>query len=336
MDKLFRLFQLWIVFILLINVESSAIRVPRGCGRSETFEIRHLDNPNSTIERFTTAYQGTLWNISYFFDSSYWLKLNLIFPNKPEDNVYLETPVNKYQHETSCAISERDYDYDHILFKCVPKQISQDLKGVELQLINLKPLTKEHSNFTLKLQTSDWLGDETTIHDECSVENIPVEEVTCDPPRTAPTNGDVSCTNTTQFGSICTYTCNEGYGLSNTSLSTTTCNGVGISTAGSWTSVPPQCIEDRTTTLCEEDMFGKLHEIMNIQLENKKMLDKCLNNCAEQKGKNKKLRKRNVELERRIREAQKILQGGDTETDGIMNDDSNSDGTEESNKSGPN
>ena len=62
-------------------------------------------------------------------------------------------------------------------------------------------------------------------------------EITCDPSRTAPTNGRVSCTDTNHYDSVCTYTCNEGYALSNENLETTTCIG-----DGQWSSVPPQCI----------------------------------------------------------------------------------------------
>ena len=70
-----------------------------------------------------------------------------------------------------------------------------------------------------------------------------ISAITCDPSRTAPTNGNVSCTNTNQFGSVCTYTCNSGYALSNNSLTNTTCNDDGDNDAdGEWSSNPPECI----------------------------------------------------------------------------------------------
>ena len=70
-----------------------------------------------------------------------------------------------------------------------------------------------------------------------------ISAVTCDPTRTALTNGNVSCTNTNQFGSVCTFTCNSGYALSNNNLTKTTCNDDGDNDAeGEWSSNPPQCL----------------------------------------------------------------------------------------------
>jgi len=240
MDKLLRLYfiQTWILFILLANVESYATRAPNDCGKSETFEVRYFGDLTSDIERFTTAYQGVLWNIYYVRDDRYSCSLNFIFPNKPEDNVEITTQIRTSTDESYYEAGRLNTGI--IGFKYAPKPTSQYLRGVEFQLTNVEPFTKEHSNFTMKFQIQDY-WDGTIIHDECSVKNVPVEEVICDPPRTAPTNGNVTCTNTNKYASICTYTCNDGYVLSNISLATTTCKAVGVSTAGVWSSVPPQC-----------------------------------------------------------------------------------------------
>ena len=67
--------------------------------------------------------------------------------------------------------------------------------------------------------------------------------ITCDPSRTNLTNGYVSCTNSNQLGSVCTYSCNTGYGLSDISLTNTTCNDNGDNdNNGEWSSTAPQCL----------------------------------------------------------------------------------------------
>ena len=60
--------------------------------------------------------------------------------------------------------------------------------------------------------------------------------VSCNLIGSAPTHGSVSCTNANNYDSVCTYNCNEGFVLSNDSLTNTTCNA-----DGEWSSESPQC-----------------------------------------------------------------------------------------------
>ena len=67
--------------------------------------------------------------------------------------------------------------------------------------------------------------------------------ITCSPAQSNPGNGSVSCTDTNMFGSVCTYSCDTGFGLSNVSLVNTTCNDDSDDdSAGVWSSAtPPTC-----------------------------------------------------------------------------------------------
>ena len=52
----------------------------------------------------------------------------------------------------------------------------------------------------------------------------------------------MSCSKSNELGSICNYTCDSGYGLSNTSLASTSCIDDGNNDAnGEWNSTPPTC-----------------------------------------------------------------------------------------------
>ena len=69
-----------------------------------------------------------------------------------------------------------------------------------------------------------------------------VTVITCNPARTNLANGQVVCSNSNELGSVCKYTCDSGYGLSNTSLASTTCIDDGNNDAnGEWNSTPPTC-----------------------------------------------------------------------------------------------
>ena len=66
--------------------------------------------------------------------------------------------------------------------------------------------------------------------------------ITCGDERLAPANGNISCTNGNNFESTCTYTCANGYGLSEISLITATCIDNGDDDAdGVWSAEAPTC-----------------------------------------------------------------------------------------------
>ncbi|XP_076818199.1 P-selectin-like [Clavelina lepadiformis] len=60
----------------------------------------------------------------------------------------------------------------------------------------------------------------------------------CQPGQRAPSNGDVVCSDRNNIGSVCDFTCNEGYYLSGNDA--TTCGG-----NGEWDNRPPFCIRIR-------------------------------------------------------------------------------------------
>ena len=63
--------------------------------------------------------------------------------------------------------------------------------------------------------------------------------VTC-PALTAPTNGnDPSCTDATNYNSSCTFTCMDGFALSDSA--DLTCGGDGTSITGTWSGSAPTC-----------------------------------------------------------------------------------------------
>ena len=63
--------------------------------------------------------------------------------------------------------------------------------------------------------------------------------ITC-PALSAPANGNApSCTDSNNYGSVCTFTCNAGFGI--VGSSTSTCDGDGSSTTGSFNSTAPTC-----------------------------------------------------------------------------------------------
>merc|ERR1712136_705181 len=61
--------------------------------------------------------------------------------------------------------------------------------------------------------------------------------ITC-PAFTAPANGAVSCSDSVNFGSVCTFTCNAGYAV-NGALTSTCGAGAGTSATGSFDAVAP-------------------------------------------------------------------------------------------------
>ena len=74
--------------------------------------------------------------------------------------------------------------------------------------------------------------------------------LTCKPANTAPTNGQLACTNGNNFESVCTYSCDNGYGLSDLALTTSTCNDNGDNDAdGVWSSIAPTCVGEDLSLL---------------------------------------------------------------------------------------
>ena len=66
--------------------------------------------------------------------------------------------------------------------------------------------------------------------------------ITCDSSRTSTGNGSVTCSDTNQIGSACTYTCNKGFALSNISLAHTVCTDDGDDDSeGQWNPIPTDC-----------------------------------------------------------------------------------------------
>ena len=64
--------------------------------------------------------------------------------------------------------------------------------------------------------------------------------ITCPALPTTPDNGNApSCSDSTNFGSSCNFTCSSGYALS--SSNPVVCGGDGSSTNGTWSPTEPTC-----------------------------------------------------------------------------------------------
>ena len=71
-----------------------------------------------------------------------------------------------------------------------------------------------------------------------NLQNV-IAAITC-PVLTAPTNGNTpTCTDSTNLGSVCTFTCVSGFGI--VGLSTLTCGGDGTSKTGNYDNTAPTC-----------------------------------------------------------------------------------------------
>lgn len=99
------------------------------------------------------------------------------------------------------------------------------------------------------------IGSNTTT---CTFQNGPNERWTndpplcqpdavCHPPLSHPINGRVACSDSNFEGSICSTTCNYGYDIANSFLSSisTTCVLNDSGSVGSWTGTPPQVVCNR-------------------------------------------------------------------------------------------
>ena len=66
-------------------------------------------------------------------------------------------------------------------------------------------------------------------------------DITCPTTLSAPINGnDPECSNGNHYGTSCTFSCKDGFGLS--SAAPITCDSVGDSSIGEWSSAEPTCI----------------------------------------------------------------------------------------------
>jgi len=82
--------------------------------------------------------------------------------------------------------------------------------------------------------------------------------ITC-PAFAAPANGAVSCSNSVNFGSVCTFTCNAGYAV-NGAVTSTCGAGAGTSATGSFDAAAPTCGDvnecaDATLNNCDVNAF---------------------------------------------------------------------------------
>jgi len=103
------------------------------------------------------------------------------------------------------------------------------------------------------------------------------EPIICLPPHTELLNGDVSCTNSNNFESICTFTCNPGFELEGAPIVSCGDDGDG-DTLGEWSDSPPVCVESK----CVD--FGPLKNGDYSCSDDNAVFSTCTFECDASKG----------------------------------------------------